>query len=289
MNKKVLLFGADSFTGFHLKKHLEILNYEVFGTSVVNRSEYIYCDLLNKDNIKNVLNKIKPEYIINLAAISFVAHDDTLDFYKINILGVQNILDAIVDTELRPYKVILPSSAVVYGNTGGVIGEDLLPKPVNHYGISKYGMELMAENYFDKINIIISRPFNYTGKMQNISFVIPKIFSAFQNGEQVVKLGNLDTVREYNDVRMIADIYAKLMVSDNKGETVNICSGRGYSLQEVIKACEKIFNYKIGIETDERFIRKNEIKSLIGSPDKLKKIIGEYKVFSIDEILGSML
>lgn len=289
MNKKILIFGIDSFTGHHLEAHFSSLGYEICGTTVLSNRNHTYCDITRPEQTAKVLAEISPEYVINLAAISFVGHGNPEDFYRINVIGSQNILEAAAGLSLRPKKILLPSSAAVYGNIGGVLDESIVPSPVNHYGISKYSMELIARNYSDKLNIIIPRPFNYTGKMQTETFVIPKIFNAFSRGEKCLRLGNINTVREYNDVRMVAHAYAELLTCPYSSESVNICSGRGYSLKEVIACCEGIFGYKIEVETDERFVRKNEIDSLIGSPAKLKSMIGDYKSYTLEEMLTGMM
>jgi nucleoside-diphosphate-sugar epimerase len=111
--------------------------------------------------------------------------------YDINFFGTLNILDALVELGQRPAKIVLASSANVYGNPPvEVIDESVCPMPVNHYAISKLAMEFMARTYFDRLNILITRPFNYTGVGQGDNFLIPKIVRHYQEGKTEIELGN---------------------------------------------------------------------------------------------------
>lgn len=173
--KKVLITGINSFTGKHLEKYLLKEGFEVVGTTSKT------CDISKIEDIIKILNETKPNFIIHLAAISFVGHKNIEDFYKVNIIGTTNLLDAILKTDLKIEKILLSSSATVYGNQGlEVLDESLCPIPANHYGASKYAMECLAKNYFDKLPIIITRPFNYTGVGQAEHFLIPKIIKHFK-------------------------------------------------------------------------------------------------------------
>ena len=216
MNKKVLIFGIDSFTGKYLESLLKKSSYDVYGTSLKNKSEKTYiCDIKKKDQILNILEKVKADYIINFAGISFPGHKNLEDFYNVNVIGTTNILDCILELKTKPKKIIIVSSAVIYGNQNlEVLDESLCANPNNHYAASKYSMECMVKNYFNKLNIIITRPFNYTGKSQENIFLIPKIVSHFKNKQKEIELGNLDVKREFNDISFVCDVYKKLLENE---------------------------------------------------------------------------
>ena len=211
--KKVLITGIDSFTGAHLSSYLKSFGYDIYGTSLFSIGDKKYkCDITLKDDILTVLREIVPDYIIHLSGISFAAHGNNEDFYKVNVIGTTNILDALVELDLSLKKVILASSATVYGNQGlEVLDESLCPKPANHYGASKYAMECLAAGYFDKLPIIITRPFNYTGIGQAEHFLIPKIVSHYKDKKETIELGNLNVSREFNDVEFVCEVYKRLL------------------------------------------------------------------------------
>lgn len=288
--KKILITGIDSFTGVHLSSHLKKAGYDVYGTSLFESGDKKYrCDITKKDDILHVLQKVEPDFFIHLSGISFVAHGSSEDFYRVNTIGTTNILDAFVELEQNPKKIILASSATIYGNQGlEVLDESLCPAPANHYGASKYVMESLARGYFKRLNIIITRPFNYTGIGQTDNFLIPKIVKYFKEKKDVIELGNLHVEREFNDVAFTCKVYEKLLKCEAKGEVVNIATNRGIKLLDVISMMSEIAGYEIEVKVNPAFVRKDEIKSLSGSPEKLFSIIGKVEQIEFKETLREM-
>lgn len=291
MSNKVLITGIDSFTGKHLSRHLEKSGFNVYGTSLFDGGDKKYkCDITQKNQIIDVLNIVEPDYFIHLSGISYAAHGNSEDFYKVNTIGTTNILNAFLELELKPKKIVLASSATVYGNQGlEILDESLCPQPANHYGASKYAMECLAKGYFTKLPILITRPFNYTGRGQSENFLIPKIVSHFKERKKVIELGNLDVSREFNDVDFVCEVYKRLLKCNVDSTIVNICSGRGIKLLNVIKTMNKISGYEIEVQINPDFVRTDEIKSLTGSYEKLFEIIGEVKQDTLEKTLRSML
>ena len=278
--KTVLITGIDGFTGKHLEIFLRKTGYTVYGTTFSNTEApfHLQCDILNKERLKEIVAEICPDYVIHLAAISFVASEDIKRIYETNIIGTTNLMEALGESKITLQKVIVVSSAAVYGNIGSILSEEMCPKPVNHYGNSKLAMEHMVANYFGSLNVIITRPFNYTGPGQNENFLIPKIVSHYKEKKEVISLGNLDTFREYNDIQFLVNSYALLLKSQYKSGVVNIASGQTYSISLILDAMKDITSHEIRVEVDRRFVRKNEIKELKGSPKKLIKLIGKLDV-----------
>lgn len=289
--KKVLITGIDSFTGAHLSQYLQERGYDVHGTSLFGSGNNKYqCDITIKDDVIKVLEEVRPSYFIHLSGISFTAHGDNQDFYKINTIGTTNILDAFVELGQTPKKILLASSATVYGNQGlEVLDESLCPIPANHYGASKYAMECLARSYSERLPIIIARPFNYTGLGQVEHFLIPKIVKHFREKQKAIELGNIDVSREFNDVGFVCEVYKRLLECDSKSEVVNICSGAGIKLLDVIEAMNNLAGYKIDVKVNPAFVRKDEIKSLTGSTDKLFKMIGKVEQKPFEDTLRGML
>ncbi len=291
-DNKVLITGIEGFTGVYLKKYLQEKGFEIFGIAnkETNDKAVFKCDITNKEAVLAVFKEIKPNYVIHLAAISFVAHKNLLEIYNVNILGTQNILDACIEIKSSLKKIVLASSATVYGNQDLYhLDESMCPNPINHYGISKFAMEQLAKNYFDILPILITRPFNYTAPEQNINFVIPKIAKAFINKEARLELGNTNTFREYNSITLVCESYFKLMISNLQSDIFNICSGKTHSIDEIIKLFAKITNHNIIIEKNDSFVRNNEIAKLSGNPEKLEKNISIKTKNNIQEIINDFL
>ncbi|MCK5677673.1 MAG: GDP-mannose 4,6-dehydratase [Flavobacteriaceae bacterium] len=290
-SNKVLITGINGFTGVHLESYLTKQGFDVFGT-VINTPKaknHFQCDITHKTAIKNIIANIKPDYVVHIAAISFVGESNASLIYDINVMGTENILQALLKHNINPKKVILASSATVYGNQGKeVLDESMCPSPVNHYGISKLAMEHMAANYFDNLDIIITRPFNYTGIGQEEHFLIPKIVTHLKQRKSYIELGNIHVSREFNAIKSVIDIYHKLLLCDAKSTIVNLSSGMPIKLLDVIDMMNEIAGYKIDVKINPAFIRENEIKSLSGSTNKLIKLIGNIKQEEFKNTLKDM-
>ena len=278
---RMLVTGADGFTGVHFVKQAREAGYEVFEFNA---------DLTNPVAVQNQVNTAAPDSVVHLAAISFVGHDKTSAFYDVNVIGTLNLLDALLKLPKLPTRVLLASSANVYGNCEqSPILETQAPAPVNHYAMSKLAMEHLAMTYADRLPLFFARPFNYTGPGQVESFVIPKIVSHFKRLATTVELGNLTVEREYNDVRMVIDAYLKLLDKAAVGQIYNICSSKTYTLHQVIDALTELTGHQINVVVNPTFVRSNELHRLCGDASKLSKTIGTYDSIALVETLRWML
>ncbi len=278
---RLLLTGADGFTGVHLSQAARQAGYAVFSLTA---------QLENRQELQACVNEVQPSHVIHLAAISHVTHDDNLAYYQTNLLGSLDLLEALSTLASPPQKVILASSANVYGNTEqSPILESQPPAPVNHYAMSKLAMELLARNFDARLPIVITRPFNYTGLGHGAHFVIPKIVDHFARKADVIELGNVDVYREYNDVRDISNLYLALLTHGQAGKTYNLASGRTHSLRQVIAQLESMTGHSIRIEVNPQFVRSNEIVRLCGSSQCVEQAIGKIAWRPLEETLQWML
>lgn len=287
----VLLTGARGFTGVYLRAELEAAGYTVVGGIVGAGAgpHEVTLDITSLDNCRRVMEKVRPDYLVHLAAISFVQHADAEAFYRVNVIGTLNLLQAIADARLALRSVVVASSANVYGNAAAEeIVESQPPQPLNHYGVSKLAMEHMVHTWADRIPIVVTRPFNYTGVGQEPHFLVPKIVSHFAQQAPEIELGNLDVAREFSDVRMVALAYRRLLEVAPAGETFNICSGVAYSLAQVLAMMSEIAGYSIRVKVNPAFTRYNEVKRLVGSTRKLNSAIGPIRAFPLHETLAWM-
>ncbi|MDD5034916.1 MAG: GDP-mannose 4,6-dehydratase [Methylococcaceae bacterium] len=290
--KRALITGITGFTGRYLADELAKAGYEVFGTArhvePADRNVFV-CDLGNREDLARIITETRPDVVAHLAAISFVAHGNSETIYRVNLLGTLNLLQALADAGVIPHKVLLASSANVYGNAQVEPIDEAVPvAPVNDYAVSKMAMEQMARLWFDKFPIVITRPFNYTGVGQAPHFLLPKIVSHFARHAQEIELGNLAVARDFSDVRRVAMVYRRLLESPADSEIFNVCSGLGYSLQDVLDRMSHIAGYSIKVNVNPAFVRANEVKRLVGSMEKLCGAIGEFPVNPLEETLHWM-
>lgn len=279
--RRLLLTGAQGFTGQHLSAAAQEAGYIVIPLNA---------DLTDAAAIAAEVSAARPTYVVHLAAISAVTHADEEAFYRVNLFGTLNLLKALIALPAPPQKVLLASSANVYGtHEGGAITETVCPKPVNHYAMSKLAMEHMAATYMDRLPIVITRPFNYTGVGHDQRFVIPKIVECFKQRNPTLELGNLDVYREYNDVRMVCDIYLKLLTQGKPGEIYNVCSGQAVSLNQVLELMTEITGWRPKVSVSPAFVRANEIKHLRGNTEKLRQCFRDIPSHDLKSLLIWML
>ena len=297
MKSKVLVTGVDGFTGRYLAPVLAAYGYEVHG--IVGHARPVAlpdvfrihdCDLTDAPRVTEVVRDIEPQSVVHLAGVSFVGHGDIEAMYRINLLGTRHLLHALTQTRSRPNAVLLASSANVYGNgTEGVMDETTPPAPANDYAVSKLAMEYMARLYTD-LPIIMARPFNYTGVGQAESFLLPKIVAHIRRGAREIELGNLDVARDFSDVRMVSKAYLRLLTTQAAiGHTFNVCSGKAYTLNEVLSLAREISGHALEVRVNPAFVRESEVKVLLGSRARLEACIGALDKFDLRDTLRWML
>ncbi|MGE8211747.1 MAG: NAD-dependent epimerase/dehydratase family protein [Stenotrophomonas rhizophila] len=268
---RVLVTGASGFTGRYvaaafLANGCEIVPFAHPAGGPV--------DLLDRAAVAEAVAAARPDVVVHLAAIAFVAHGDVEEIYRVNVVGTRNLLDALSRLEQPPRHVLLASSANVYGNTEGRLAETSPPAPVNDYAVSKYAMELMARQFAGVLPMTFVRPFNYTGVGQADRFLIPKIVGHFKRREARLELGNLDVARDFNDVRNVAESYVRLAALPGMGDAVNLCSGQAHSLMDVVGMMRDIAGYAPEIVVNPAFVRENEVRILVGDPSRFDAMVG---------------
>lgn len=274
--QRVLLTGASGFTGRYAATALREAGYEVHGTALRADGVDHACDLGRPEEVVELVERVRPHKVLHLGALSFIGEDDVRAVYDVNVLGTGNLLESLASTDRPPVRVVIASSANVYGATeSGSLSEERCPQPVNHYAISKLAMERVAAMYADSLSIVVTRPFNYTGVGQDERFLVPKIVSHFVDGRREIRLGNLEVNRDFSDVRDIVGMYVRLLEDDVPAVTVNLCSGRTYSLRQIVAMLEEISGCRIEVIRDPRFVRANEIETLQGDDARLRSLLGE--------------
>lgn len=291
---RVLVTGLTGFTGRYLEVALRDIGYEVHGIVCAGEPTSPtrhMAELTDPTGLLAVIEIVRPLHVIHLAAVSFVDHDDVEDIYLTNIVGTRNLLSALASSSVTSTlgTVLLVSSANVYGNVEAVLmKEDQLPRPANDYAVSKAAMEQMAALWADQLPITIVRPFNYTGVGQSRQFLIPKIVEAFAQRLPVLELGNLDVYRDFSDVRDVVEVYARLLALSPR-QTLNICSGRVYSLRKIIEMVKYLSGHCLEVQTNPQFVRVNDVRMLQGSAARLLGLLPDWQPRPLCDTLAWML
>ena len=286
-----LITGITGFTGRYLEPALVARGYSVVGLDRhADSANHITCDLQNINQIREVVRGLNPVTVFHLAGISRVSHQDVGEIYAVNVVGTRNLLAALADQKSLPRSIVLASSATIYGNaTVSPITEQTPPQPTNDYAVSKLAMEYVAGMWKEKLPIAIVRPFNYTGPGQSPHFVIPKIVQHFRDRAKRIELGSTDVVREYSDVRRVVEAYCRLADAGLAGETYNVSAGRGITLEEVLQLASELTGHQPVVHTNPQFVRENEVRSLVGSCEKLESAVGKLPEIPFFQTLRWML
>lgn len=292
--KRALVTGLSGFTGRYVEQELRAAGYEVHGTITPGHApgeRQFAVDLNDRAGLADVVAQVRPDVVAHLAAIAFVGHGDVEQIYRVNVAGTRNLLEALAAAEHKPSAVLLASSANIYGNTDvGVIHEDVPAAPANDYAVSKLAMEYMARLWQDKLPLIVTRPFNYTGVGQHENFLLPKIVSHFRRRAADIELGNLHVWRDFSDVRMVARSYRRLLAAGPAvaGQAFNVCSGQAYSLGEALAMMADIAGYQINVHVNPAFVRANEVMRLVGDNRRLLAATGPLAAVPLADTLRWM-
>jgi GDP-4-dehydro-6-deoxy-D-mannose reductase len=308
---KVLITGIAGFVGSHLAELLLKKGDEVFGICLACESlENIQeikkdlhisnCDITDFDHFSRIIRRISPDETYHLAALSSVgkSFDQPKDTIEVNVSGTLNLLEILKNLR-KEVRVLIVGSSDMYGIVKPKevpITEEKPLLPVSPYGSSKAICDLLAYQYFKSYGVqaIRVRAFNHAGPRHGIGFVVPDFASQIAKIEAgilppVMKVGNLSSKRDISDVRDIVRGYYLLMKKGKAGEAYNICSGKAYSIQNVLKVLLSLSKKKIKIKADEKRNRPAEIPILVGSNSKIRKTTGWQPKIPIEKTLEDTL
>ena len=294
---KVLITGISGFIGsgiFQRFKEYDLYTIDnlSFGNKdLININSYKFHieDIRNRTKIFEVMELVKPDWVIHLAAIHFIPYCNQYPFEssQVNIQGTKNILDACEATP-SVKKVFYASTAAVYPNYDGPISESILPGPLDIYGLSKLTGEYLCKSYHQKTGIptLVCRFFNAFGPNETNPHLIPTIQEQIKLGKREIALGNLEPKRDYIHTSDMANAIYMLLNKFEKGfDVFNLGQGQEYSVLEIVEAFEKCLGEKITVVQDPSRIRKAERMHLLADVSKIKTYTGwEPKISIIDGI-----
>lgn len=276
---RVALTGATGLTGRFVAAALK----RAGATPVALKA-----DLTDGDAINDAMARIEFDRVIHLAAHAFVHASDWQAFYAVNQLGTFNLLDAL-SRRKEGARCIIASSAQIYGpKAQGLITEAAPANPSNHYAVSKFAMEQGAQLWGDQLDIVVTRPFNYTGVGQESKYLVPKIVEHFRRRTDVIELGNTWVRRDFGDVRSVADAYVGLVLAPSALPVVNIATGKVFSIDDIIERLTALSGHHIEIRINPDFVRKNDVEVLGGDPSLLRSALPNWKPRDIEDTLEWM-
>lgn len=297
---KVLITGITGFVGSHLADYcLALPKVKVFGTilshhlgdelkrieHIKDKVELFECDLTNRIAVTRVLQKVRPNIIFHLAAQSFVptSWESPEDTLFNNIMAELNIFEAVRELKLDPI-IQVSGSSEEYGK----IYKNELPlketnplRPLSPYAVSKVAQDKLAYQYYQSYGLknIITRCFNTEGPRRGRQFVISAFayqIAAIEKGLQtpVMRVGNLQTYRDFTDVRDIVRALWWAIEKCKFGEPYNIGSGKPRQIKEVLDTLLSLSKVKIKVKKDPKLMRPSDVPILQCDFTKFKRTTG---------------
>lgn len=282
---KIVVTGSDGFVGKHLVKLLKKeKKNKIFGL------DRVQADITDYEQVKKYLGKIKPDQIYHLAGFASGAGKDRDLIFRVNVDGTINILKALKEIG-RSTRVLLASTAYVYGHTPKCATEKFPINAKSFYDQSKIKMEREALKYqYTNIEIVITRASNHTGPGQKIGFVVPDFclqIAKAKSGEEIM-VGNLSAKRDLFDVRDCVRAYKIVMNKGVSGEIYNIGTAKVVSIKEILEKLITISGKKISYKFDPERMRPSDIKKNCVNFSKVKKL-GWQPSINLDKILKDMI
>jgi len=274
---KALVTGSAGFVGQHLVRHLEEEGIEVQGFNLRNGQ-----DILDYELVRNTLDIFRPNYIFHLAGQAFVPESFTnpTRAFDVNTQGSLNVLEAARQLQIKT-KIHLCGTSEEYGgamNGKGVVDELTLPEPSSPYAVSKMAMDYLGRVYAKGygMEIVVTRAFNHAGpgrgEMYAESSFAKQIVEVEMGKRDVVRYGNLNTVRNYTDVRDIVRAYR--LAIDLPSGVYNVCSENSVTMQQLMDILVDNAKVKVKTEVDEALFRPGDFSFKEPSCEKLTKLTG---------------
>jgi len=287
----VLVTGAAGFAGSYVMERLARQ-----GTPIVGWSRHDV-DLLDRESLRQRIRDLKPVAIYHCAGAPHVAHSwsDTTHPLRSNVLATHNLLDAVRRAGIA-CRVLVTGSATVYRDSPAPIDEDAAPGPSSPYGLSKLAQEQLAIRALaeDGIDIVVTRSFNHTGPRQRPSFAAPAMALQLAlvevgRAEPVIRVGNLDPLRDITDVRDTIRAYELLMARGRSGVPYNVCSGVARAIRDVLDGLRARARVPVRVEIDPSRLRPNDTPVLVGDPARLQADTGWRPEISFDQMLDDLM
>jgi len=259
-------------------------------------------DLADAAGLAGVLDRLRPATLYHLAAQSSaaVSFREPAATLQTNVLGTLNLLEAVraLPVSERPV-VLVVGSAEEYGaqpEDAFPLREDAPVAPISPYGVSKAAQTLLCRQYVRSydLSLVLTRSFSHIGPGQDARFVFPAFarqIAAAERGDApaVVKVGNLEAVRDFLDVRDVVTAYRSLIKEGVPGEVYHVCSGEGMTIRRGLDLMLAAAECPITVEPDPARMRPSDIPVLVGDNTKLRSCTGWEPAYRAADSLTDVL
>lgn len=296
---RVLVTGATGFVGSHLVPLLHESGHEVITTGRAGAGDYLL-DLTDSAAADQLIEHVRPQGVIHLAGIGSVAAswEDPAFTLQTNLMGSVNLLDAL-RRHTPAARLVSIGSGEEYGTAGGETppwGEETPCFPRSPYGTSKLAQGQTVLHYVQRFGLhaLHVRAFNHLGAGQPEGYVATDLASQIARMERgllplELRVGNLAARRDFLDVRDVVAAYVLLLERGAAGRLYNVASGRGTSIQVVLKMLLAATAAPVTVTIDSARMRPAEVPEAVGDPTRLAVETGWRPRHTLEETLAWVL
>ena len=309
---KVLITGITGFAGSHLVDYLlNVPGVEVHGIQrwrsrtenvdhVVDKISMYECDIRDAHSVTSVIKEVQPDRIFHLAAQSLVpaSWKSPAETLGTNVLGQLNIFEAVKRVGIAP-RIQIAGSSEEYG----LVLENELPvretnplRPLSPYAVSKVSQDMMGYQYFKSygMDIVRTRAFNHTGPRRPPVFVCSDFARQLIQVElglraPEIRVGNLDSKRDFTDVRDVVIAYWLALEKGKGGGVYNICSGNCYRIGDVLDMLIEVTGVKVKIVRDQARMRPSDVPVLQGDNSVFCSMTGWEPKIAFEKTLSDLV
>ena len=309
---RVLITGLTGFVGSHLADYLVSRgDVELFGTHrwrsrmdniehLRGRITLVECDLRDPTAARRALAAVRPHRVFHLAAQSYVPTSWLMPAETLlpNVQAQLNVFEAVRDLGLQA-QIHIAGSSEEYG----LVQPDEVPireenplRPLSPYAVSKVAQDLLAYQYWRSygLHTVRTRGFNHSGPRRGEVFVTSNFarqIAEIEKGvrEPVIHVGNLESVRDFTDVRDMVRAYWLALEHGEPGAVYNICSGKGYPIRQVLETLLALAQVKVEIREDPERMRPSDVPVLVGDCSRFRRITGWAPTIPFDTTLADVL
>jgi UDP-glucose 4-epimerase len=300
MSRRILVTGGAGFIGSHTVETLLAQGDDPHVLDDFSRGRQAWLpddvpihqvDIRDPDLVRRAVGSVAPDIVIHLAALHFIPAVEGAPRVaeEVNVEGTRNLLAALAHH--RPQRVLFASTAAVYPDVSGPISETCDVAPMDLYGRTKAaGESLLARFHAETaVHVVVARLFNVIGRRETNPHVVPEIVAQLKRGVTRLRLGNVDSRRDYTDVVDVADVLVRLVDSSVTHSIFNVGSGSSRSVREVVALCERIVRRSLTVTVDPTRLRSTDRHELLADVALVKNTTGWAPQRAFEETLSELL
>ncbi len=299
-----LVTGAAGFAGRHLLDRLAQQDhvhgwYRPGGTQPPASSSVTWhgVDLLDRDAVSAAIAALTPTRVFHLAGAPSVetSWTNAVPHLRMNVMGTERLLRAL-QLAACPCRVVVVTSAQIYGVSDEPIREDAPLVPQSPYGLTKLAQDQLATQaaLSDGLDVMVARPFNHIGPRQGAGFAATSFARQIARIERgleppILRVGNLETRRDITDVRDVVDAYVRIMDDGRSGRAYNVCSGRAWRVRDLLDELLHLSAASVSVEIDPARLRPTDVPVVQGDATRIRTELGWVPRIRVEDTLRDTL